>query len=210
MNKRAKTNILASRAVAARDFLWSRLKDACGHWTDSLALTAGGLLFFVGAAEILGAFDPSQSLDLADPIFGISFRHLMLTVGIAQLAVSFILLFTNWKVRGLGVAAWVAANFLVFRIGLWNAGWHHAAGFMFGPIGFSAHTTDVLTSLLSVFLLVAFGVAFWKERRVENAARFAKAFCPACGGHRQISHAKPGPANRLPALQSSDGVAKSR
>ena len=133
MNKQAKTNAVA----LCTDFLRSGLKAIRGHLTESLALFAGGALFFIGLAEIIGAFDPAQSLNIVDPIFGIAFRHLMLIIGIVQLAVSFFLLFTNWKMRGFGMAAWLAANFLVFRIGLWNMGWHQAEGFMVGPLGFS-------------------------------------------------------------------------
>jgi len=179
MNREAKTNAL----VRCADFLRSGLEAIHGHLAEWLALVSGGVLFFVGLAEIIGAFDPSQSLNIADPIFGIAFRHLMLIAGTAQLAASLILLFTNWKMRGLGLAAWVAANFLVFRIGLWNGGWHQAAGFMVGPLGFSPHVTDIITSLLSVFLLTAAGLVFLMQCRVTDAARFSKTFCPACGGH---------------------------
>jgi DNA-directed RNA polymerase subunit RPC12/RpoP len=179
MNKQAKTNAL----VLCADFLRSGLKAVRGHLMESLALVAGGALFFVGLAEIIGAFDPAQSLNIADPIFGVSFRHLMLIAGTVQLAVSFVLLFTNWEILGFGLTAWLAANFLVFRIGLWNAGWHQAAGFMVVPLGFSPHVTDAITSLVSVFLLAGACVVFWMERRATNMARFSKAFCPACGGH---------------------------
>lgn len=179
MNKQVKINAI----ILGAEFLRSGLKVIRGHLAESLALVAGTALFFVGLAEVIGAFDPSQSLNIADPIFGISFRYLMVIVGAVQLAASFILLFTDWRMPGFGLAAWMAANFIVFRIGLWNAGWHQAAGFMVGPLGFSPHVTDVITSLLSVFLLAGAGVAWWIEHRTADAARFSKAFCPACGGH---------------------------
>lgn len=183
MNKHAKTSTSVIRAIATKGFLRSGMEMIRDHLLKMFALFVGGALFFIGLAEILGAFGRSEVLGLADPIFGISFRHLMLVTGIIQLAISLILLFTDRRLLGLGLAAWITANFLVFRIGLWSMGWHHSSGFMFGSLGLSPPTTDVLTSLVSLFLLVGAGVAWWMEHRTADAARFSKAFCPACGGH---------------------------
>lgn len=182
MNKHA-TNAIVIRSIAAKDFLRSKLKAMQSHSTDSFALFAGGALFFIGLAEILGAIGQSQVLGLTDPIFGISFRHLMLLTGMVQLAISPVLLFTNWRMLGLGLAAWISANFLVFRIGLWSMGWHHSSGFMIDPLGLSMAATDVISSLLSTILLVGSVAILWLERRKVQAANFLKMPCPSCGGH---------------------------
>lgn len=150
---------------------------------ETLTLSAGGALFFVGLAEVLGAFDPAQSLNLADPIWGVSFRHLMLTFGVVQVAVSLVLLFTNWRPLGLGLAAWLAANFLIFRIGLVSADWRHSTGFMVGWLGFSPPMMDIIATGLSIFLLAEAGVAFWAGHQKAETTGFLKAICPACGGH---------------------------
>jgi len=183
MNKRAMKNSIAIRSIAAKDFLRSGLVATRGHSVDSFAHFAGGLLFFIGVAEILGALNQSQVLGLADPIFGISFRHLMLMTGIVQLAIALVLLFTNWRILGLGLAAWISANFLAFRIGLWSMGWHHSSGFMVHPLGLSMTATDVIFSLSSVFLLVGSVAILWHERWTAQAANFLKMPCPSCGGH---------------------------
>jgi RNase P subunit RPR2 len=182
MNKHAKTNA-ASRAIAAKDFLRSGMAMIRGHSADSFSCFAGSVLFFIGLAEILGVLGRSQVLGLADPIFGISFRHLMLVVGMVQLVVSFLLLFTNWRTLGLALVAWITANFLVFRIGLWSMGWHHSSGFMVEQLGLSLTTMDVVTGLFSAFLLMGSCAVLWLERRARQAAESLKISCPSCGGH---------------------------
>jgi hypothetical protein len=147
----------------------------------------GGGLFAMGLVEILGAFDPAQALNIEDPIFGIPFRYLMLASGTIDLAVCLILLFTRWRTAGLMLAAWAAANFLVFRGGMWTMGWQHSSGFMVPCLGLSPAVTDAIISSFFLFLLIGSGSALWFEQRTALASHFLKVSCPGCGGHIKFS-----------------------
>lgn len=147
----------------------------------------GAVLVFIGSVEVIGALGKSQVLDMPDPLFGVPFHYLMLVIGIIQLATACLLLFTNWRTAGLGLAAWIAANFLFSRVGLWNMGWHQSSGFMADALGLSLGATDAITSLLSTFLLIGSCAALWIERRLAQAAASLKISCPSSGGHIKFS-----------------------
>ena len=150
---------------------------------SEFASFGGAILAALGSAEIIGALGKSQALDILDPLFGLSFGHLMLVAGIIHLAVSFILLFTNWRTLGFGLTAWATGNFIIYRIALWNMGWHHSSGFIVEPLGISFKVTDFITNLLSALLFIGSCATLWIERRMMQTASSLKIFCPACGGH---------------------------
>jgi len=89
---------------------------------------AGVALGVTGLAKAFSAFGPARALDLADPLLGIPFRHLMLLVGLAELFIAFFCLFTDKQKLSLLAVAWLSTNFLVYRLGLWSIGWHQPCG----------------------------------------------------------------------------------
>ena len=137
------------------------------NWPAFFILSAGTILMLAGTAKVLGVFGTSQVLDLHDPIFGLPFRHLMLSMGIVELFVAFLCLFTNQRTLSLGLIAWLTANFLAYRIGLLTLDWHHSCGFLIDPLNLSLRTTDALMSAASVFLLIGSITTLWlgKETR---------------------------------------------
>lgn len=164
-------------------FLRSKLEMVRRDPISFVAYLSGSCLFFTGLAEIIGAASFSQLLDTSDPILGISFRHIMLAAGMGQLVVASILLFTKNYKLGFGLTAWFALNYLVFRAGLWNFGWHHTFGFTTSALGFSPPVADAIISILTLFPVLAIVCVYWRQRRIVMAASFHKMFCPACGGH---------------------------
>jgi hypothetical protein len=77
-----------------------------------------------GLAKIFSAFGRAEVLNVIDPIFGISFRHLMLLVGIIELIVAGICLSIPRQNISLGLMVWLATMFLLYRAGLWRLGWN--------------------------------------------------------------------------------------
>lgn len=171
------------RPDTLKSFTQTKLKAIRENTIDWFALLAGAILLFVGLANILGAQGGGQTLNLADPIIGIPFRWLMLTLGIAQVAASFVLLFSERTTLGLTLAIWISWEYLVFRAVLWSEGWRHSSGFMVAQLGFSYRSTDVILSFLSVFLLLGSGLVLFRDRRLRLNANFQKISCPACGVH---------------------------
>jgi len=46
-------------------------------------------------AKARNAIGPARALDVADPIIGVAFRHLLLAVGLLELCIAFFCLFTD-------------------------------------------------------------------------------------------------------------------
>jgi hypothetical protein len=160
------------------------------NWSIWFAPLIGGIMMFAGLVNITGVFRESQVLDFPDPVFSFSFRHLLLLMGIAELIVAFLCLFTNNRTFILGLATWFAGIFVIYRIGLGFVGWHHSPGFLVDPLGMSYRTTDQITSLASVLTLIYGCVVVWLEKRFSrngstkpDLSGLIKISCPSCGGH---------------------------
>lgn len=79
---------------------------------------AAVLLFITGAAKILSAFSGAVALDQPDALLILPHRYIFLLLGGLELGVSaFLLIGRNLKMQLL-VIAWLAANFLFYRLGL--------------------------------------------------------------------------------------------
>src|SRR5438445_11074010 len=90
--------------------------------------SAGGILMFIGLAEIIGIFGATQVLSLNDLILDIPVRSLMLAMGLTSLSVSVLCLFTKKRHLCRLLIIWLATNFLVYLGGLWWQGCHHSWG----------------------------------------------------------------------------------
>ena len=59
-----------------------------GALLRSVTVSAGLILGLTALAKLWTAFGDVRLLTVADPIVGISFKHLMLTVGVMELAIA--------------------------------------------------------------------------------------------------------------------------
>ncbi len=66
-----------------------------------------------------GAIGSAQALGVADPIVGISFRHLLLAVGLLELFIAFFCLFTDKRQFSLLAVAWLGTSFVGYSF-LWG------------------------------------------------------------------------------------------
>jgi hypothetical protein len=120
-------------------------------------LCAGAILLLAGIAKLASASGTAQILDSADPIFPISFRHLMLSVGLLELAIcAFCFLGRETKPTLLAVA-WLASNFLLYRASLRLMGWSQPCtclGALTDAIHIRATTANTVALALAVYLLL--------------------------------------------------------
>lgn len=77
-----------------------------------------------GTAKVWSTFGHVELLMVADPIAGITLRWLLLAVGVLELVIAGVCLFSRNKRLATLLVAWLATNFLVYRLGLWWMGWH--------------------------------------------------------------------------------------
>ena len=84
--------------------------------------SAAIILFIAAAAKMLSATGSAQALDAPDSVLSLSHRHLFLLEGGLELVLSAFLLMSRNSKTQTALIAWLATNFLVYRLGLWWMG----------------------------------------------------------------------------------------
>lgn len=130
--------------------------------------SASGILVVTGAAKIWSAFGHTKLLAVPDPIVGISFGHLMLAVGVLELVIVGICLFGKSQTLALGLIAWLATNFVVYRLGLWWMGWKKPCsclGNLTDALDLSPQLADNIMKVILAYLLIgSYGLLVWRWR----------------------------------------------
>jgi hypothetical protein len=140
-------------------------------------LSAGCILLITGLAKIISAFGKAEILNYNDPLFGISFKHLMLLVGIIELVISAICLLCKWARLQVGLLALLATNLWAYRIGLLCVGYHRPCSCM-GNLTDVLHVSpwvadSMMKTVLAYLLIGSYGALFWTW--VGNQNRNAQA-----------------------------------
>jgi hypothetical protein len=175
-------------------------------------LSAGGILLLGGMVKVLDFFAKAPAPDMADPIFALPFHDLMLWVGLAELAVACLCLFTSKRTLSLGLLAWLVVTLTAYRIGLWTMGWHHPYAWVAGLVNgldISPWVADLMIGATSAYLLVGSMAMLWFERRTAQAAQSLKMSCPTCGGHIKFAIQNLGQQIPCPHCQAAITLRKS-
>lgn len=91
--------------------------------SDWFIFSAAVILFITAAAKIFASFGTADALNTADPLLPLSNRNVFLLAGLIELALSAFLLVQDGNQRmKLSLTAWLATNYLVYRIGVWWIG----------------------------------------------------------------------------------------
>jgi len=84
--------------------------------------SAAVILFITGAAKLVSSLGAAETLDHPDSLLILSHRHILLLLSMVELGLSaFFLLGRNAKMK-IALIAWLATNFLMYRVGLWWMG----------------------------------------------------------------------------------------
>ena len=91
--------------------------------------------------------------------------------------IAFFCLFTDRRQLILLAFAWLATNFLVYRLGLWFIGWHRPCACM-GSLAGILHLSDqaadnIMKGLLAYLLVGSYGMLLWEWRRGATSAPLA-------------------------------------
>jgi hypothetical protein len=96
------------------------------------------MIFLVTAlAKLVSAGGSARVLNLADPLLSLSTRHVLAGVGVLEMLLAGYLFLGKNLWMKLSLTAWMATNFLVYRLGLW---WTDAPK----PCGCLGTVTDAL------------------------------------------------------------------
>jgi hypothetical protein len=133
-------------------------------WSRFFVLSVGVALALTGLAKIYAAFGSARLLEIEDPILGVSYRHLMFVIGLLEIGLSCLCLFTKIQYISIVMVAWVATNFLLYRICLWFIDWRGACpclGSLTDALHISSHTVDIFAKLLLAYMLAGSYLACW-------------------------------------------------
>lgn len=143
-----------------------RLSATIKRWVRWFLLSACGILLFAGCAKIASSFGHQKVLNLTDPVFGISFKKLMLSVGILEVIVSAICFSLRSRILSIGLIAWMATGFTFYRLGLHLSGWEKPCpclGSFTDAIHLSPESADFLVRSLLIYLLVgSYGILLFR------------------------------------------------
>lgn len=87
-------------------------------WTSAgtfCASVAASILFVVGLIKLISIFGSGGILNVPDPIFGVSFRSIMVITGLIEVVSAGILLFTKNKLFAGSLALSLALEFIIYH-----------------------------------------------------------------------------------------------
>lgn len=133
-----------------------------------ILVSAGAILALTGLAKVWSAFGSARLLNTPDPLLGIPFGHLMLAVGVLELLIASVCLFSHAQKLSLALVAWLATNFVIYRLGLWWIGYHKPCsclGNLTDALHISPQTADTAMKIILAYLLIgSYGGLFWLWR----------------------------------------------
>jgi hypothetical protein len=160
------------------------------------------LLALASALFLINLTGPTHLVLPREPLSGISFRYVFWLFGGIAVLVAFLCLFSQRPARLIPWLAWLGANFLIYRIGLYVEGCHSLTGFLASAayaFGIPAKTAAVLVDMSFGYLLLGSCAALaWQWRRssktqsLQSSATpslhpsttpFLKTSCFFCQGH---------------------------
>lgn len=124
------------------------------RWFFNLAAAA---LLLTAAAKVISSAGHGKILLSLDPVTGLQFRDLLRIVGGIEAAVALVCIFNRKSWLRAGLVAWLATNFLIYRIALRILGYHKPCtclGNLTDGLNISPEITDIAMKLVLVYLLI--------------------------------------------------------
>jgi hypothetical protein len=148
------------------------MKSGTSQATERLFMVSAAMLLFVtGMAKTISIFGSSKLLTAPDPITNMPFGYLMLTVGLLEIGIGAACWLKKSGKWPLVLVAWLATNFLVYRVGLWWIGWQQPCGCLGSltdALKLSPEAADSMMKAVLAYLLVgsyALLIRDWRRAR---------------------------------------------
>jgi len=138
--------------------------------SKAFIVSAGAILAITGIAKVWSGLGQSKLLAVSDPILGIQFGHLMLAVGLAEIVIALVCFFSKAQTMALGFVAWLATNFVFYRLGLWWMDWQRPCsclGNLTDALHLSPQLADTIMKGVLAYLLVGSYASLyrlWRQR----------------------------------------------
>ena len=120
--------------------------------------TAGVLLLVTALAKLVSSQGDARILQSYDPILRIKFQQVFWVVGVVELIIAIICFLPvsfGWRTK---LVAWLATNFVIYRVGLWLIGYQRPCpclGNLTDALPISPSTADLALKILLGYLLVS-------------------------------------------------------
>jgi hypothetical protein len=97
----------------------------------------------------------------------------MLAVGMVELVIACVCVFAKARQLALGLIAWLATSFVVYRLGLWWMEWRRPCGCLGNltdALHISPQTAENITKVILAYLLIgSYSILFWQWRQGPQA-----------------------------------------
>jgi len=159
-----------------------------GGWVRWFVRSAGVVLLLTGLAKLWSAMGEARVLGVQGPLFGLTFRQLMLGVGLAEVVVAGVCLVGHRERLSCVLVGWLSGNFALYRLGLWWLGWKGSCGClgrMTHALGVSPAAANLLMKGVLAYLLIGTVAGMWGSNRKREAGwgrRQGTSYSGSCNG----------------------------
>jgi len=139
------------------EIVFTRYLQAMGNLVRSFIYSAGCLLLATAIAKFISASGSASILHSPDPILSIKSRYVLCFLGAIEFAIGLICAFSKRQWLQAGLIAWLATNFLLYRLGLEWIGHRKPCsclGNLTDALHISSQTADVAMKIILAYLLI--------------------------------------------------------
>ena len=142
-------------------------------------LSAAAILLTTAAAKLISAAGEARVLNATDPLLILRMRHVMIIAGVTEFALGIFLLLRRTISLQLGLIAWIASVFVLYRLGLWMKGAPRPCGCLgtvIDSLPLDPKTVEYTMQGLAAYLLVG-SLSLWFVLARSNRSRAIGANC---------------------------------
>jgi hypothetical protein len=137
--------------------------------TKVFNMSAGVLLLLTAEAKLFSSVGSASILQTIDPVLGIPFRELMWAAGGVELLIAFACFAGRDRASRAALVAWLATNFVVYRLCLVWIGYHKPCGCLgtlTDALNLSPQAADTIMKVVLGYLCIgSYVTLLWAWRR---------------------------------------------
>ena len=137
----------------------------------TFVVTSGFVFLITGSAKLYSAFGHIRLLQTDVPLLNISYRNLMIILGMLELGISVLCFFAKNRILPLVIVFWISNNFLLYRITVLWTGYPKPCsclGNLMDALHIPSQAADTAMKIVLAYLLIgSYGILFlqwWKRR----------------------------------------------
>jgi hypothetical protein len=128
-------------------------------------LSTGIILGLTGMAKVWSGLGTAKVLAAADPVTGVMFGHLMVSVGIVEFIIALFCFISKSLKMVVVLVAWLATSLMLYRFGLWWIDFHKPCsclGNLTDALHIPPQTADTAMKIILGYLLIGSYISlFW-------------------------------------------------